>query len=152
MRPDRGLVLLAGLALLGLGALACGGRSGSTPPSTEPPAADDEGALAQEIAAVSLDCQALASRIHTCADAFAAAWAQTSESERSGDPERFMTLFRQEHNRDGLGLPLCQDSWQSRDPRWKDRLKICEGLQDCAEFSACAAPAIGDPLPPPTPR
>ena len=140
-RPGTVTLVTAGLTLVA-GALACGGgksaqtTTSATPTSTRP-----------SPPSVTLDCNALAGRIHTCADDFAVAWAKTEEAARVGDPERFMMLFRQPHNRDGLGLPLCQDSWQTRDHRWKARLHACEALAECDTFSACAAPAIGDPLP-----
>jgi hypothetical protein len=146
--------LLFGAAALVAAALACGGGRTAPPAGTQaaataPPAPHE----------VTIDCEALVPRIAACADAFEAAYAKTETAGHAGKAARdapldgekgarnFMISFRHEHNR-ALGEQMCA-SWQQRDQRWLKRLAACDPTADCETFSACAAPAIGDPLPVP---
>lgn len=138
------------LLLAACGATASG--SGTTPPPTAAPQAAEPAPL---------HCPPLVRKIHTCADAFEIAYAKTTDAGHRGrqtpggaddgaaGAKALMVAFRLPHNRDSIGLDMCARNWAIRDPRWTERLQACDLTASCEAFSACAAPAIGEPLPPP---
>ncbi|MFK7929958.1 MAG: hypothetical protein AB8H79_17325 [Myxococcota bacterium] len=135
---------------LGCGAAPAKTNAGGPDSSAETKPAASKGAT--------LDCDALVNKIHTCADPFEAAFAKTQDAGNrgkqtaGGEPDgaagakTFMVAFRAPHNKDLVGMDMCKKSWTTRDPMWRDRLAACDATADCDTFSACAAPAIGDPV------
>ncbi|MEZ4365487.1 MAG: hypothetical protein R2939_04255 [Kofleriaceae bacterium] len=103
-----------------------------------------------------VDCPAFEAKLKECQDPFLAAYAKTEAAinagkqtmDGPGDGAKGAEYYKMGIT-GGLIGKICTEQYADRDPRWRVRMTACTGKASCDEWSACMAPAIGDPLPPP---
>ena len=82
-----------------------------------------------------------------------AAYAKTESAKTAGQGDGakgagyFMMGFKDQKTIDMIGSKLCSEQYVNMDPRWQERYAKCDATADCDAWTACAAPALGDPLP-----
>lgn len=115
--------------------VACGKKEVKKEVSNEP---------VKKVEKVQLDCKALVPQMGKCIKQFAAEYKKTKWG---SNVEGMVLAFEQKHNRDTIGKETCEKNWQSKDPRWLERMSKYDASSSCDVFVKYMADAIGNPHP-----